>query len=155
MKVKLETRIQEISSKIKNMSYENLDLSNGGHVACLHVGLTDEMLIRRRKEDMRNEKIRNISTFTDKNSIAIALWDAFNDPYAVKRIAEWTLDISKSDRFTVETFSDEPIGRVLLLNGAIKKTSAYEIVLQRTTLGTVDVVTGMPFIVISMYPVEE
>lgn len=145
---------KEIIGKARNMSYENLDLQNGGHIATLHVGMSNEKLLKRMKEERKN-----ISTFESKNDVSVCLWEFFTDEYNVKKaLAKWLDNMGASEREGFNYFTSEQtgnIGRVVLPNGGIRRTDCFRIILQKMPLGERDITTGMPFVVISMYPIME
>ncbi len=140
---------KEIQRKGELVNYELLDLASGGHLSMLHVGLTDKELVSR-----LSEKKSTCSTFTDSNSVNIALASLFEDKYACKMIAKWVCDPSSSTRIPINGFADEEIGRMIKKNGAIVKCKAFEIILQKQHIDYRNHITELPFDVVTLY-VEE
>lgn len=154
----MEILVEEVMNNIMAlskkgvMSYENVDLASGGHLSAMHVGLTNEFLLRRQRQDSKAVA----SSFNDQNDVAKCLARVFSDPYSAKRIAEWVVNGSKS-RLVESFWFDETgvIGRVLYPNGAIFETESFEIVFGKKDIDYYNKTTGMPFDVITMYPVQE
>ena len=139
-------------SKRGVMSYSNIDLACGGHISAMHVGLSNEALLIRQRQDNRSVS----STFNDQNDVAKCLACVFSDLYSVKRIATWIVNGS-TNRLVESFWFDETgiVGRVLYPNGAIFETESFEIVLEKKDLDYYNLTTGMPFDVITMHPAQE
>lgn len=135
---------EEIMRKIAGLNYASIDLNNGGHVSTLHVGITDQELLRRQKQDHKGF----VSSFTDENMFDVCIYTFVNDN--IDFIVKW-LQKNNADRFAEEYFLDETVGRVVLPNGGIKETECFRVVLSKNEDRTG--AAGMPFDVVSMYPV--
>lgn len=144
----------EILRKLDRMNLANADMSNGMHISTYHVGLSDEELLRRKKQDRKSV----VSSFTDANTVDVLLYDLFSDEYFIeKNLIPYLRDNSIMEK-EFENFSfDGPIGRAVLPNGGIKKVSSYRIVLTKNIYGggERDTNTGMPFSVVTMYPIVD
>lgn len=137
----------EIIRKLSGLNFATIDLHNGGHTSMLHVGVSNEELLRRRKHD----SVGNVSTFEDVNIFDVCIYTFINDN--IDYIVKWLEDPSANERLVEEYFLDEgeKVGRVLLPNGGIKNTECYRVVLQKN-----DKRTGaaeMPFDYVNMFPV--
>lgn len=144
----------EILRKLDRMNLANADMSNGMHISTYHVGLSDEELLRRQKQDRKAV----VSSFTDANTVDVLLYDLFSDEYFIeKNLVPYLRDNFVMEK-EFENFSfDGSIGRAVLPNGGIKNVSTYRIVLTKNICGggERDANTGMPFSVVTMYPIVD
>jgi len=138
--------MQEIQRKGELVNYELLDYANGGHLSMLHVGMTDEDLVRRLKSEGNS-----CSTFTDKNSVNIALSELFSDPYAARLIAEWVIDAAALPRKKFDGFANDKLGRMIRKNGAIVSCDAFAFIFQKQDKDYRNMITGLPFDVVTAY----
>ena len=141
--------VEEIQRKGEIVNYELFDLACGGHLSMLHVGMTNEELVRRLRQEHKC-----CSTFTNKNAVNIALSELFGDKYACQMISKWVLDASASPRREFDGFANCSLGRKIRKNGAIVECEAFIIVLQKQTSDYRNKITGLPFDIVTMY-VEE
>lgn len=135
---------EEVLRKMPGLNYASIDLANGGHVSTLHVGVSDQELLRRQKQDRKGF----VSSFTDVNMFNVCIYTFIEDN--IDFIVKW-LENNTADRFAEEYFLDQTVGRVVLPNGGIKETECYRVVLSKNEDRTG--AAGMPFDVVSMYPV--
>ncbi len=142
--------VDEIMRKEEIVNYELLDLASGGHLSMFHVGMSDEELVRRQFQ----EHGKCCSTFKDKNAINIALSELFEDRYACQMISKWVLDASATPRKSFDGFSNNKLGRKIKKNGAIVECEAFVFVLQKQTSDYRNIITGLPFDIVTIY-VEE
>ena len=70
----------EIIRKLSGLNFATIDLNNGGHTSMLHVGLSNEELLRRRKHD----SVGNVSTFEDVNIFDVCIYTFINDNIEVR-----------------------------------------------------------------------
>lgn len=139
------TMAQEIQRKGELVNYELLDFASGGHLSMLHVGMTDEELVKRLKSE------GTCSTFTDKNCVNIALSELFSDPYAARLIAEWVIDPTALPRKKFDGFANDKLGRMIRKNGAIVSCDAFAFIFQKHDEDYRNKITGLPFDVVTAY----
>ena len=139
---------EEIKSRGVKVSAELADYDSHGHIYQLHVGLTDEQLINRQRDEDKT-----VSTFFDNNTLSVCLYEFFSDSYACKQIAKWLLE-SDEDEKEFEYFHEEYVGKILLPNGALKKVDEFRLVFRRKgDYEYRNVNTGLPFDIKNAYPV--
>lgn len=141
----------EIKRKAVGLNTAALEVRNGGHVSCFHIGLSDQDMVRRQREGKTC-----VSSFSDENIVNNLLWDFFHDnEYALDTVCAWLEKAQDGERkqFQGCWFGDEPVGRILLPNGAIRKVWSYELVICKKDdrRGAAE----MPFDIVTMYPIED
>ncbi len=136
-----ELMAKEIMRKGSYVNYESLDLAGGLHISCLHIGLTEDQLRARRKEEKKPE----CSSFKDVNAFNICIDSLFGSERFAEMATEWIFDPKKPDRHSFVKRATECIGMVAKQNGAVKKTSYFKFVLQRKDPDYRNKVTGLPF----------
>jgi hypothetical protein len=146
--------ITEIKRNIDRMSVENCDASNGMHISTYHVGVSVNEMVHRSK--IERKKI--VSSFHDMETANACLEEMFNDDYFLsKDLSSWLADnsVERGD-FEFCSFDRDDIGYVMS-NGNIRRTNCFKVCLTKKIAGGYDrdLNTGMPFSLITMYPVEE
>lgn len=136
---------KEIADKLANLHYASIDLANGGHVSSLHVGLTDQEMLRRQK----SEGTKFVSSFDNKVIFNACIYKFVEDN--LEFIVRWLLNPASEPRFVEEYFLDEKVGKVVLPNGGIVSTECFRVVLVKNDKR--DGAAQMPFNVVTMYPV--
>lgn len=147
-KKQTEYYMAEIRRKLVGLNYATIDIANGGHSSTLHIGLTDEDLVRRQRQGGK----KTVSSFYS-NTVFDACIYTFLD-INIKAVAEWLADESDLDRFVEEDIlpTEEMVGKVLLPNGGILNTHMFRVVFQKNDRRTG--AAGMPFDVVNMYPIN-
>lgn len=144
---------EEIYGKLPRLTLSNIELSNGMHISAYHVGLSDEELKRRQKLDRKEA----VSSFTDANTVDLCLYEMFSDKYFVeKELSAFLADNSVVEKeFEYFSFNNETVGRFVVANGGVMDVHSFRIVLTKNLDADRDLNTGMPFTVITMYPIED
>ena len=143
----------EIIRKLDRMNLVNIDISSGMHVSTHHVGLSDEELLRRQKQDRQGF----VSSFVDENTVNVCLYEMFSDEYFLeKELIPFLSAAAEKMEFEYDSFDCDTVGRVVLPNGGILEVNSFRIVLSKSLAGggERDINTGMPFSVITMFPVK-
>lgn len=146
---------QEIGRKLPMLNMAAITARQGLHIA-YHIGRTDEDLVKRARDRKEEGKGLTCSTFFSENEANLAIWEFFNDAYALSSVTKWLEKSSdKSEKeFDYDLDSEEEyIGKVLLPNGALKKTRSFRIVLIKNE--DRNGAAEMPFTIKNLYPVEE
>lgn len=143
----------EILRKLDRLSLANIDISNGMHVTTYHVGVSDEEMRRRQKQDRKAV----VSSFTDENIVNVCLYQMFSDVYFLdKELIPFLLNNAVHElEFEYDLYDCDTVGRVALPNGGVQDTSIFRVVLNKNLKADRDFYTGMPFTVVTMYPIND
>ncbi len=147
---------EEISKKVAMLNVAAIEVCQDRHIRVNHIAKSDKELVERmRKNEKKGAKKVPCSTFFSENDINNALYEYFTDSYALKKVVKWLEDEGCGDRYEDNAFSfnDEPIGRILRANGALKNVYSYRIILEKNDRR--NGAAGMPFNVVTLYPVND
>lgn len=143
----------EILRKLDRLSLANIDISNGMHVTTYHVGIPDEEMRRRQKQDRKAV----VSSFTDENIVNVCLYQMFSDEYFLdKALLPFLINNAVYElEFEYDLYDCGTVGRVVLPNGGVQDTSTFRVILNKNLTAERDLYTGMPFTVVTMYPIND
>ena len=141
-----------------NLVAEAIDGATGNHISAAHINRPVEELVRRARQhynDGMHESAEDaaISSFNSMNDLGIALYELFSDTYAAKLFAREAAK-DRTDTFEQEVFCPDEIGYVVLPNGAVEKTNTAKVVVRFRGSDYVSPF-GMPFDIVTAYPVKE
>lgn len=147
--------VKEIESKLAMLNLAAIEVCQDRHIRVNHVAKTDEELVKRMRENEKTGLKIPCSTFFSENDVNNALYEYFSDSYALKKVVKWLEDEGYGDRFedNAYSFNDEPIGRLLRTNGALKNVYSYRIILEKND--SRNGAAGMPFNVVTLYPIAD
>lgn len=145
---------EEILRKLDRMSLANIDMSNGMHISTYHVGMSDEEMRRRKRLDRKEV----VSSFTDENTVNVCLYEMFSNEYFLqKNLIPFLSGTEEKKQFEFDSFELNTVGRVVLPNGGIVDTNSFRVVVSKSIVGggERDINTGMPFSIVTMFPIKD
>ncbi len=148
MASKIEIKMQELRKIGTTIPEESIEVGNGGHTGSLHIGLSENELVKRAKK-LGHE----VSSFYSKADMILCLHDYLSGDYALLRAAEWIMDYTKdyTRNYWEGCYFDKPIGIIAYPDGTVEETSDYTIVVEKKDDRYRNTRTGLPCDIVTMF----
>ena len=131
----------EIICRAGQMTYDNLNFLSKGRI--------EKMFISADCKQMQKRKSAEKYSFFTENEMNVALYLFFSNMYNAKRIARSCYILDEDTKFNESMDTGVPLGKIVLPNGGIMVSSIVEAVLKVRRYDEINLITGMPFDVVS------